>query len=523
MNAGKAALIIYSSNLANGEQHGVVMGMRPIVIGMICAAFLASAGMGSAGYGQRIREDDLRSHIKILASDEFEGRAPGTPGEQKTIAYITQQWQKAGLSAASQDGSWLQPVPLIRRGPAAATLLFHAKGNKLRFADDEAVLIGREASYMRDNLPLWFAGYGIRADGKVAGNVAGKAVLILADRPGFVTQAMQSVRARREALVASGAEAVIIIGGEQAEYPLIRQQLLSRPISLASREVRAPLEGVIGAQFAVAMVTAAGGDWDTLRKAANSGDFDGVSLGITGKFDVKTDVQKFDSYNVIGKIAGTKPGSGAVLYMGHWDHLGLCRPEGDKDRICNGAIDNASGIAVLTEVARTLSKGRHDRDIYFMATTAEESGLLGAYAFAANPPVPLDDIVVALNIDTIAVAPRGAKVAIVGRGLTRFDAAIETVAKKLRRKMEVSLDANAFVERQDGWVLTQQGVPAMMVGGAFADMALLDKFLSDHYHGPDDELTRDTQLGGAAEDAMLHVELGKYFANAKNTGTKTQP
>jgi hypothetical protein len=146
MNAGRAALIIYSANPAIGEQNGVIMGMRPIVIGMICAAFIASVGMGSAGYAQRIREDDLRSHIKILASDEFEGREPGTPGEQKTIAYIMQQWQKAGLSAAAHDGSWLQPVPLIRRGPAAATLQFHAKGNKLRFADDEAVLIGREAS-----------------------------------------------------------------------------------------------------------------------------------------------------------------------------------------------------------------------------------------------------------------------------------------------------------------------------------------------------------------------------------------
>jgi Peptidase family M28 len=492
--------------------------MRRFALGLFCVVLLASAA-----HANRIDEDDLRPHIKILASDEFEGREPGTEGERKTTTYISQQWQKAGLKPGASDGGWLDAVPLVRRGPGTAEFQFNARGNKLRFADDEVVLIGRDASYVRDNVPLWFAGYGITSDGKVAGDVAGKAVLILADRPTFATEEMQSIRARREALVAAGAEAVIAIGGEQAEYPLIRRQLLSRPINLVSREKRAPLEGVIGAQFAVAMVTAAGGDWDKLRKSANAGDYTGTALGITGKFNVQTDVQAFNSHNVIGKIPGKKAGSGAVLFMGHWDHFGICRPEGEEDRICNGAVDNASGIAVLTEVARGLAKGRHDRDIYFVATTAEESGLFGAYAFADKPVVPLESIVVALNIDTIAVAPRGAKVAIIGRGTTALDAVIESIAKKAKRKIEPSSDANAFLRRQDGWALTQKGVPALMVGGSFADLALMEKFLSDDYHGPDDELTKDTQLGGAAEDAMLHVELGKHFANAKKQPLEKAP
>lgn len=484
--------------------------MHRLAFGVLGTLLLASAAHANA-----ISEDDLRPHIEVLASDAFEGREPGTEGELKTTAYISTEWQKAGLKPAATDGSWLDPVKLIRRGPGTAEFQFYARGEKLRFSDDEIVLIGKEAVYSTDKLPLWFAGYGVNAEGKVTGDVAGKAVLVLADRPAFAADEMKSVRARREALIAAGAEAVIAIGGEQAEYPLIRRQLLARPINLVSREKRAALEGVVGARFAVALVTAAGGDWDKLRKSADAADYAGVALGVTGKFNVSTEVNAFDSHNVIGKLPGKKPASGAVLYMGHWDHLGFCRPEGDEDRICNGAVDNASGIAVMTEVARKLSKGKHDRDIYFVATTAEESGLLGAYAFTEKPVVALNDIVVALNIDTIAIAPRGAKVAIIGRGTTAFDAVIEKVAKKAKRKIEESTESNAFIRRQDGWALTQKGVPALMVSGSFADQALLEAFLSDDYHGPDDELTKDTKLGGAAEDATLHVELGKHFASTR--------
>ena len=479
------------------------------------AFFVGTLLLASTAFANTISEDDLRPHIAVLASDDFEGREPGTEGERKTTAYISEQWQKAGLKPAATNGGWLDPVPLIRRGPGTAEVQFYARGAKLRFTDDEIVLIGRESNYIASKLPLWFVGYGVDAGGKVTSDVAGKAALMLADLPGFAPDDMRSFRARREALIAAGAVAVIAIGGEQLAYPFIRRQLLSRPINLISREKRAALEGVVGTRFVVAMVTAAGVDWDKLRKSADAADFAGTALGVTGDFNVTTDVNAFDSYNVIGKLPGKKPDSGAVLYMGHWDHLGICRPEGEEDRICNGAVDNASGIAVMTEVARQLSKKKHDRDIYFVATTAEESGLLGAYSFTEKPVVALDDVVVALNIDTIAIAPLGAKVAIIGRGTTPFDAVIERVAKKAKRKIEPSTEANSFIRRQDGWALAQKGVPALMVGGSFADEVLLEAFLSADYHGPDDELTDATELGGAAEDATLHVELGKHFASTR--------
>ncbi len=462
-----------------------------------------------------ISEADLRPHIETMASDAFEGREPGTEGERKTLEYLSNQWRQMGLKPGAKNGGWLEEVPLIRRGPAEATAHFYAKNQKLRFASDEMVLVGKEADYLANNVPVVFVGHGVNKDGNTPDDLAGKLVFMLSDSADFLPEAMQSPRVRREALVKAGAEAVVAIAGEQFDFAVYRRQFLSRPIGLASQDKKANLEGVVSSKFMVALVTAAGGDWDKLRTAAKMPYFSEQLLGIAAEVLVKTDVSRFSSHNIIGKIQGRKRGSGAVVFMGHWDHLGLCRPEGETDRICNGAVDNASGMAVLTEIARRLAKGRFDRDIYFVGTTAEESGLLGAQSFVDNPIFPLDDIVIALNVDTIAVAPKGAKVSIIGRGTTVLEPEIEAVAKKVGRTIEASTEANAFLRRQDGWVLTQKGVPALMVGGSFADMELMERFLNSEYHGPEDEYGPKVELGGAAEDANLHVALGKYFASAK--------
>lgn len=477
------------------------------------AMFLLSA-TAMPVHAKGVSEASLRKHIEILASDDFQGRKPGTEGETKTLDYIVKSWIAAGLKPGGSDGSWFDPVPLVQRLPGSAKYTFTTKDKTLRVVSDDIVLVSKEAHYQK-KLPLVFGGYGVRSDGRAIDGVAGKAVLILIGKPEFAPANMASPKARREALIAAGASAVISITDTQGEWSAVRRQFSARPIGLQSQEKRADLEGAMSSEFAVAVVTAAGGDWDKLRNAAKVKDYSGEALGIDADFDVTTNVYKFDSHNVVGKIPGKKKGSGAVLYMGHWDHLGICEPESNEDKICNGAVDNASGIAVLTEVARALAKSKHDRDIYFVATTGEESGLLGAQQFAAKPPVPLDQIIVALNIDTIAIAKRGAPVAIIGRGTTKLDGDVEAVAKKLRRKIEPSTEANSFIQRQDGWALTQAGVPALMVGGSFADLKLLQEFLASDYHGPADELTDQTELGGAAEDSDLHIALGEYFASAK--------
>ena len=204
------------------------------------------------------------------------------------------------------------------------------------------------------------------------------------------------------------------------------------------------------------------------------------------------------------------------MVLGHWDHLGICRPEGEADRICNGAVDNASGMAMIIEAARALAAGtRPDRDILFMGTTAEEMGLLGAEHFGANLTLPAGKLVAAINIDTVAIAPAGAPVAIVGRGTTPLDPLVDQAARELGRKVDADLEANAFIQRQDGYALTRAGVPTVMVGGSFSDLGKLGAFLSGPYHKHDDDLNRPIELGGAAEDTVLTVALVRKLADPK--------
>jgi Zn-dependent M28 family amino/carboxypeptidase len=169
---------------------------------------------------------------------------------------------------------------------------------------------------------------------------------------------------------------------------------------------------------------------------------------------------------------------------------------------------------MLVEIAGRLAAGpRPMRDILVLATTAEEVGLLGAEHFAANPPVPLHSIVAALNFDTVAIHGAGQPLAVIGRGLAPLDAAIAATAAEFGRTMDATYAADAFIQRQDGWALARAGVPAVMVGGAFADMAALQRFLGGDYHGPSDNVRPDIPLDGAAEDANLAVALARRLAD----------
>ncbi len=221
----------------------------------------------------------------------------------------------------------------------------------------------------------------------------------------------------------------------------------------------------------------------------------------------------FTAYNVIGKAPGSAPDGRAVVVMGHYDHLGLCLPESAPDRICNGANDNASGIAAIIAVAERVARLKLDRDVWFVATSAEEWGLLGARAFADSPPVALNRIIAGFNLDTIAIAPRGAPVAMVAAKGSGLEQLVRDSAKAMGRSWDGDDEAASFLQRQDGWALAQRGVPMIMAGGSFSDLKLLNAFLAKAYHGPSDELRTDTELGGAVDDANLHVELVRRAAS----------
>ncbi|MCL6682806.1 M20/M25/M40 family metallo-hydrolase [Sphingomonas alba] len=221
----------------------------------------------------------------------------------------------------------------------------------------------------------------------------------------------------------------------------------------------------------------------------------------------------FTAYNVVGRVPGKASDGRVVVVMAHYDHLGICEPEGAPDRICNGAVDNASGVAALIAVAERVAKMGLDRDVWLVATSGEEWGLLGAKAFAANPPVPLTSIVAGFNLDTIAIAPKGAPVAIVAPDKSPLEQLVRDAAKAVGRPFDPDREAQPFIKRQDGWALAERGVPMIMAGGSFSDLKLLEAFFGSAYHGPKDELRLDTDLGGAVDDANLHVELVRRAAS----------
>ena len=464
----------------------------------------------------RVTEAQLAEHIKILASDAFEGRSPGTEGEDRTIAYIVGEWAKAGLEAVPGSSTpWLQPVPFVESQAISGAAKFRVHGRDFAIEDDGIILNGRDPAVSLADLPAVFVGYGVDGAGKVNADVKGKLAIMLFDNAPFGDK-LPRYRERRQMLGDAGASAVLVIATDAVPWSELREAAGSKAVRLASAKPGASVTGFLSLEAADALFKKAGQGGGTMREAAKSPDYKGAALPVTADFQTQSTIRSFASNNVIARLPGAKPDGKAVLFLGHWDHLGICGKEGDADRICNGAVDNASGIAVLIEVAKRLGSGaRPDRDIYFMATTAEEKGLLGAHYFADHPVVPLRDITVALNIDTIAISPRGTPVATIGRGKPAYDAVVREAATKLGRKIDDDGEADAFIQRQDGWALGAKGVTSLMVGGSFSDMPLLEAFLGSDYHSAADNFSDKIPLGGAAEDADLHVALGRAFADTK--------
>ena len=455
----------------------------------------------------------LHDHVAYLAADEMGGRAVGSEGETRTLDWIERELAAAGVEPGTPDG-WLQSVALIERRPLASTAEFRRGRRALAVAADDLLLAARD-SESRVVAPLYFAGRMASEDSRLRAAVAGKVVLFETEPAPDPARLAQAVRATARRLTEAGAAAAIAVVEPGAAFAALRAQREAPALAMAADDAHAPIEGVMSEAAAVALITGSGGDWDKLRARAARPGYAGEPLGITAELTARSAVRRFDSDNLVGRIAGRKPRSGAVLVLAHWDGLGLCRPEGTEDRICNGAADNASGIAALIEIARELVRLRHDRDIILLATTGEEHGLLGARAFAANPPRPLGEIVAAFNLDMLGLAPPATPVAVIGTGRGRFEEAVRGFVRARRQPLAAPDVASAFLRRQDGAVLLDRNVPVLMVNRSFGDAALLADFLRSRYHGPADETAFLPSWEGLAADTELHVALVRHFADAR--------
>lgn len=496
---------------------GRFAAIRLIALSGAIAVSLPAAA-AAASRRDRALEGQLMTHIEVLAGDDFAGREPGTEGEAKTLRYLGKQWFDMGLVSGTNDpgNEWFAPVALVAREPAGSGALFSRKGKRIFVGNGSVLMLtSGKRSLVRD-APVLFVGKA--QDQSFSRNeLAGRVALLL--------DGSAADGKRQDALFAQGAAAVLTVldGDRTLESVAARRQRSG--YALADDALGGDLEGFITAEAMDRLLKGSGRTVADLEKAANSPGFVPQLLDITASLEATTRETTIRTHNVIGKLPGRRPDSGAVLLLAHWDHFGTCAEPPAEDTICNGAIDNASGLAALTEIARRLVRGpRLDRDIYFLATTAEELGLLGAHAFAENPPLPPDRIVAAFNIDSIAIAPRGTRLAIVGKGMTGLDEAIAQVAKREGRKLVESDAANAYVRRQDGWALLQHDIPAVMVTSAYGEIDRMEAFFEGDYHRPTDDLAHRIELGGAAEDVAFHVALVRWFADPRKVPMpKTTP
>ncbi len=487
---------------------------RGVVVAFAAAALLSPAV--AAPKRDKALEAQLLAHITELASDAYEGREPGTDGESKTLRYLGKQWFDIGLESGTNDPlhSWFAPVTLVAREPYGSNAVFMRKGRRLILPGGATLVLTSAKRSLVENAPVLFVGTGqvIPSRTELAGRVA---LLLDGD---------QEDSERQNALLRAGATAVLTVldGGRTLDN--VRDRRERSGYALASDSLGGDLEAFITPEGLGRLLAGSGQSLNSLQAAAAAPDFTPRLIDLTATLEATTRETRINTHNLIGKLPGRKPDGKAVLLLAHWDHFGRCAEPPAEDLICNGAIDNASGLAVLTEIARRMVRGiTPDRDVYFLATTAEEIGLLGAHAFADNPPLPLGQIVAAFNIDTVAVAPAGSPFAIVGKGMTGLDAQIAAAAKASKKKLVTGDAANAFVRRQDGWALLQHDVPAVMVSTAWSDIARMERFMDGDYHRPTDAVKPGIELGGAADDVVFLTALARWFADAKKVPAIADP
>ena len=463
----------------------------------------------------------MRSHIEVLASDDFAGREPGTEGEAKTLRYLGRKWFEIGLVSGTNDPGheWFSPVTLTAREPANFGAQFMRKGHRLPLAKDQILVLTSGKRALVREAPLLFVGKG-EGQEFTRNELAGRVAVLL---DGTNAHALPSASERQNQLLAQGASAVLTVLDGARTLDQVSSRRRRTGYALAEEALGGDLEAFITRDAMAALLAHSGRTLAELSAAAQQPGFLPLPLDLSVTLEATTRETTIRTHNLVGKLPGRRPDGGAVLLLAHWDHFGVCAQPPAKDLICNGAIDNASGVAALTEIARRLAREPQlDRDVYFLATTGEERGLLGAHAFAENPPLPPGQIVAAFNIDSVAIAPRGTPFAIVGRGLTGLDAEIEKVAKAERMRIVPGNEANEFVKRQDGWALLQHDIPAVMVTTAYGQLDRMRAYFDGDYHRPDDDLSQPLELGGAAEDVQMLTALTRWFGSSRRVPLKSK-
>ena len=503
---------------------------------------------------EAITPDGLLAHIKVLASDEFEGRAPGSKGEDLSVKYITDQFKKIGLKPGNPDGTYTQEVPLagIKSEPRMSFVIGD-KTMDLKFPDDFVASSARLQSEIKiAKSDVVFVGYGVVApeygwDDYKNVDVKGKTLLMLIGDPPvpdskdpskldnkiFKGKAMTYYGRwtyKYEIAAQKGAAAAIIIHEtEPAAYPW---QVVRSSWSKENFELDNPNKNMnavsarswITLDVAKKLFADSGQNFDALKQSAIAKDFRPVVLNAKANIAITQQIRSFKSHNVIGKLEGSDPKLNGeyVIYTAHWDHLGR-HPELQGDQIFNGAIDNASGVAGIIELAAGFMKINPPprRSVLFMATTAEEAGLLGAKYYAEHPLYPLQKTLADINLDSMNVWGKAHDIEDLSLGFSTLDDLLAAAAKRQGRiAIPDSRPDKGKIYRADNFEFSKVGLPSLYVGKgehllSRPETAPLrsDEYDSTDYHQITDEVYPDWDLSGAVQDTQLVFEVGYEVAN----------
>ena len=506
----------------------------------------------SIGQLPPIDVDAMLTHTKVLSSDEYEGRAPGTKGEELAVTYLADQFKKAGLKPGNSDGTYIQKVPLVGITAKPAPLVFSRDGQRqtLKWKDDVVAWTKHVApSASIANSEVVFVGYGVVApefnwDDYKGVDVKGKTLLMLVNDPPvadagnaeeldaktFGGKAMTYYGRwtyKYEIGAQKGAAAVLIVHETgPAGYGFnVVQGRTGEQFDLVTPDKnmgRAAIEGWITLDQAQALLKSAGQDFDVLKKQAATRDFKPVPLGATASMKIDNTLRTIDSRNVIGRLDGVdaKLKDEFVVYTAHWDHFGK-----NAQGIFHGAEDDALGCAALVEMARAYTRlpAPPRRSILFLAVTAEEQGLLGSEYYAKMPIYPLGRTVADINMDSWNVHGRTKDLTLVGFGASDLDDYARDAAGEQGRVVHGDAEPEkGFYYRSDHFNFAKQGVPALDPDGGVDYIGRppeyakqqRDEWNANRYHTPKDVVLPDWDLTGTREDLMVLFAVGYRVAQA---------
>jgi Zn-dependent M28 family amino/carboxypeptidase len=511
-----------------------------------------------------INAGGVMSHIKVLSSDEYEGRGPGTPGEDLSIKYIADQFKTAGLAPGNTDGTYFQKVPLVgiaTQQDVVMNVNASGKDMKLRSREDFVARSVRVVEKTGFDADMVFVGYGVVApeygwDDYKGMDVRGKVLLMLVNDPAVpdpknpakLDEKMFKGRAmtyygrwtyKYEIAAEKGAAGVFVIhewdsktNSGPAGYPweVARGMMTSENFDLVAKDnnmSRVNVEGWITDTKTKEIFNAAGMSFEAMKKSATRKDFKPVDLKAHAKLDLAQKTRFINSNNVVGKLEGSDPKlkDEYVIYTAHWDHLGVGLPNEKGDKIYNGALDNATGCSGMIEMARAfkaLPKPPR-RSILFLSVTAEEKGLIGSKYYAENPIYPLVKTAATINMDGLNQWGPTRDFTVVGLGNSTLDDVLQKAAAEKKRVLRPDPEPEkGFYYRSDHFNFAKVGVPALdpndgidFIGKpAGWGQKKRDEYTEHDYHKPSDEIKPDWNLSGAADDLRLLMTVGYRVANA---------